>query len=142
MAAEAFARRAKDSSDDRSARKPVGGPAVAGGAADPLVLRRLPKYISTVPETAEELDGLLRAIANPHRRLILQECWLAEHTAGELAELLDLAPASTSEHLKVLRKHELVEQRVEGTFRIYRSRPQAVVRLRQLLEAAFPTEAP
>ena len=95
-----------------------------------------------MPETAEELDGLLRAIANPHRRLILQACWSVERTAGELAELLDLAPASASEHLKVLRKHELVEQRVEGTFRIYRTRPQAVMRLRQLLEATFPMEGP
>jgi len=65
-----------------------------------------------------------------------------DHTAGELADLLDLAPPSASEHLKVLRKHELVEQRVEGTFRIYRTRRRAVLRLRQLLEAAFPMEAP
>lgn len=95
-----------------------------------------------MPETAEELDGLLRAVANPHRRLILQACWSTDHTAGELADLLGLAPASASEHLKVLRKHELVEQRVEGTFRIYRSRQRAVLRLRRLLEAAFPMEAP
>jgi DNA-binding transcriptional ArsR family regulator len=81
-------------------------------------------------------------MANAHRRLILQECWSVDHTAGELADLLDLAPASASEHLKVLRKHEFVEQRVNGTFRIYRTRRQAVLRLRQLLDAAFPMEAP
>jgi DNA-binding transcriptional ArsR family regulator len=94
-------------------------------------------YASDVSETAE-LDGLLRALANPHRRQIVQACWGVEHTAGELAELLDLAPASASEHLKVLRKHRLVEMRVEGTFRIYRSRPEELARLAHLLTATFP----
>ena len=81
-------------------------------------------------------------MANSHRRQIVRACWSVDRTAGELADVLDLAPASASEHLKVLRKHELVEQRVEGTFRIYRSRRPAVLRLRRLLETAFPMEAP
>jgi len=62
------------------------------------------------------------------------------HTAGELAELFELAPASASEHLKVLRKHGLVDLTVNGTFRIYRTRRQAVVRLRRLLDDVFPME--
>jgi DNA-binding transcriptional ArsR family regulator len=98
-----------------------------------------------VPETAaerEELDHLLRALANPHRRQILQTCWGRERTAGELTGLLGIAPASTSEHLKVLRKHRLVDMRVDGTFRIYRSRPEALARLARLLATAFPQEAP
>jgi DNA-binding transcriptional ArsR family regulator len=99
-------------------------------------------YVSDVSETGAELDGLLRALANPHRRLIVQACWDDEHTAGDLAERLGLAPASTSEHLKVLRKHRLVDMRVEGTFRIYRSRPEALARLSHLLETTFPREAP
>jgi DNA-binding transcriptional ArsR family regulator len=87
-----------------------------------------------------ELDDLLRALANPHRRQIVEACWVTERTAGELAEMLGLAPASASEHLKVLRKHRLVEMRVEGTFRIYRSRPEAVARLAHLLATTFPME--
>jgi DNA-binding transcriptional ArsR family regulator len=93
-----------------------------------------------VSETGVELDDLLRALANPHRRQIVEACWGSERTAGELAELLGLAPASTSEHLKVLRMHAVVEVRVEGTFRIYRSRPEAIARLAHLLAATFPTE--
>jgi DNA-binding transcriptional ArsR family regulator len=100
-------------------------------------------YVSDVSETVAELDGLLRALANPHRRQIVQACWDAERTAGELAELLGLAPASASEHLKVLRKHRLVDVRTEGTFRIYRSRPEAPARLAHLLAVIFsmPEEA-
>jgi DNA-binding transcriptional ArsR family regulator len=67
---------------------------------------------------------------------------LDARTAGELAELLDLAPASASEHLKVLRKHGLVDLTVNGTFRIYRTRRQAVFDFRRLLEAVFPMEEP
>jgi DNA-binding transcriptional ArsR family regulator len=93
-----------------------------------------------VSEIRKELDGLLRATANSHRRLILEACWSSERTAGELTELLDLAPASTSEHLKVLRKHRLVDVDVMGTFRIYRSRQAGVARLLRLLETTFPME--
>ena len=105
------------------------------------------KYISDVSEgrekeVEEELDDLLRALANPHRRRIVQECWSAARTAGELAELLELAPASASEHLKVLRKHGLVDLAVNGTFRIYRTRRPAVLRVRRLLDAVFPMEEP
>jgi DNA-binding transcriptional ArsR family regulator len=93
-----------------------------------------------VSETEQEFDDLLRALANRHRRLIVQECWSAARSAGELAELLDLAPASASEHLKVLRKHGLVDLTINGTFRIYRTRRQAVLRLRRLFDAVFPME--
>ena len=63
-------------------------------------------------------------------------------TAGEIADLLDLAPASASEHLKVLRKHELVDLTINGTFRIYQTRRQAILRLRRLLDNVFPMEEP
>lgn len=91
-------------------------------------------------ETAQELDALLRAVANPHRRRILQGCWSRARTAGDLADLLDLAPASASEHLKVLRKHELVDLTINGTYRLYRTRRTTILRLRELLVAAFPME--
>jgi DNA-binding transcriptional ArsR family regulator len=107
-----------------------------------LAFRMETKYISHVSEAEQEFDGLLRALANPHRRLIVQECWSAARSAGEIADLLDLAPASASEHLKVLRKHGLVDLNINGTFRIYQTRRQAVLRLRGLFEAVFPMEEP
>ena len=107
-----------------------------------LVFRIEAKYISHVSEAEPELDGLLRALANPHRRLIVQACWSAARSAGEIADLLDLAPASASEHLKVLRKHGLVDLTIDGTFRIYQTRRQTVRRLSGLLAAVFPMEEP
>jgi DNA-binding transcriptional ArsR family regulator len=86
----------------------------------------------------EELDELLRAMAGPHRRRILQHVWDRELGAGELADRLGLAPASVSEHLKVLRKSGLVAMRVDGTYRLYRARPQRLGELVRLLARAYP----
>jgi DNA-binding transcriptional ArsR family regulator len=77
----------------------------------------------------DDLDELLRAVASRHRRRILVEARGRECGAGELAERLGLAPASVSEHLKVLRKTGLVTMRADGTYRLYRTCPD---RLREL----------
>lgn len=86
----------------------------------------------------EDLDELLRAMASGQRRSILQHVWVGELGAGELADRLGLAPASVSEHLKVLRKTGLVTMRVDGTYRLYRARPERLGELRRLLARAFP----
>jgi DNA-binding transcriptional ArsR family regulator len=86
----------------------------------------------------ETLDELLRAMASAQRRSILQHVWDCELGAGELADRLGLAPASVSEHLKVLRKTGLVTMRVDGTYRLYRARPERMGELQRLLAQAFP----
>jgi DNA-binding transcriptional ArsR family regulator len=68
-----------------------------------------------------EADELLRALAHPARREILRQCWDRPASAGSLSVALDLAPASTSEHLKVLRKSGLVVLTKDGTFRWYQA---------------------
>jgi DNA-binding transcriptional ArsR family regulator len=87
---------------------------------------------------AEDLDELLRAMASAHRRSILRHVWVCERGAGELADRLGLAPASVSEHLKVLRKIGLVAMRVDGTYRLYQARPKRMVELLRLLAQTFP----
>jgi DNA-binding transcriptional ArsR family regulator len=71
--------------------------------------------------TEGDADELLRALAHPARREILRRCWDGPASAGTLSAALDLAPASTSEHLKVLRKTGLVVLTREGTFRWYQA---------------------
>lgn len=88
----------------------------------------------------EGLDELLRAIASSHRRCILVETWDRERSAGVLAESLGLAPASVSEHLKVLRKTGLVTMRAEGTHRLYHADPEQLAHLIELLSQAFPVD--
>lgn len=88
----------------------------------------------------EGLDELLRAMASSHRRCILIETWDCERSAGELAQRLGLAPASVSEHLKVLRKTGLVTMRAEGTHRLYHAHPEQLTHLIDLLSQAFPVD--
>ena len=85
-----------------------------------------------------DLDELLRAMASAQRRSILQHVWAGERGAGELADRLRLAPASVSEHLKVLRKIGLVTMRVDGTYRLYQARPERLGELLRLLAETFP----
>jgi len=89
-------------------------------------------------EESEALDELLRALASRHRRQILLGIWETERGAGELAGLLGLAPATVSEHLKVLRKTGLATMRAEGTFRFYRTCPEQVRHGVVLMARAFP----
>ena len=69
----------------------------------------------------DEADELLRVLAHPARRQILRECWHRSVSAGALVDTLDLAAASVSEHLRVLRKSGLVVLTRSGTFRLYRT---------------------
>ena len=65
------------------------------------------------------LDERLRALAHPVRRQLVADCLGAPRTAGDLVARCGLAPASVSEHLKVLRKTGLVTMTVQGTWRLY-----------------------
>src|SRR5262245_61760970 len=64
----------------------------------------LSRNSGAVALSAEDADELLRALAHPARREILRQCWREPKSAGALTSTLGLAAASTSEHLKVLRK--------------------------------------
>ena len=79
------------------------------------------------------LDELLRALAHPARRQILAVAAAAPVSAGTLARTLGLANATTSEHLKVLRKTGLVTMTVQGTWRLYRTDHERVAQAGALL---------
>ncbi|MGE5155879.1 MAG: ArsR/SmtB family transcription factor [Betaproteobacteria bacterium] len=85
----------------------------------------------------DDADELLRALGHPARREILRRCWAGPVTAGELSSALDLAAASTSEHLRVLRKVGLVVLTKDGTYRRYHSDHRRLSAISQWL-AAFP----
>jgi DNA-binding transcriptional ArsR family regulator len=72
------------------------------------------------------LDERLRALSHPARRQIVAACAEAPQPAGALVELTGLAPASVSEHLKVLRKCGLLVLEVRGRSWIYSTDARAV----------------
>ncbi len=60
----------------------------------------------------------LAALADPHRRRIVEMLAVRERTAGEIAEKFDISAPAISQHLKKLREAGLITVRVDGQRRI------------------------
>ncbi|MCE3001122.1 MAG: metalloregulator ArsR/SmtB family transcription factor [Xanthomonadaceae bacterium] len=86
---------------------------------------------------AADAAQLLRALANPHRLMIL--CLLAEgeHHVGALNERVDLSQSALSQHLAVLRADELVETRREAQTIYYRLASGPARRLIETLHGIY-----
>ncbi len=74
------------------------------------------------------------ALADPHRRRILDILRGGERPAGDLVNHLDLSQPGVSKHLKVLREAGLVAARADGKRRLYSLRAQPLVEIDQWLE--------
>ena len=80
------------------------------------------------------MEAALRAIVEPHRRQILRLVRNDELSAGEIAAHFDVTRPAVSQHLTVLKEAGLVNERRNGTRRLYRARPQGLVELKEFLE--------
>jgi DNA-binding transcriptional ArsR family regulator len=76
----------------------------------------------------------LKALAEPRRRRILMLVRDGELSAGEIASHFEISRPAVSQHLTVLRKAGLVDERRNGTRRLYRVRPQGLAELVEFLE--------
>lgn len=63
---------------------------------------------------ASEASELLKALAHPHRLMIVCQLLERPRPVGELADLLHLRDSTVSQHLALLRKDGLVEPRRDG----------------------------
>jgi DNA-binding transcriptional ArsR family regulator len=80
------------------------------------------------------MEAALKAIAAPHRRQILSLVRDDELSAGEIATHFDVTRPAVSQHLTVLKEAGLVDERRNGTRRLYRARPEGLVPIREFLE--------
>jgi DNA-binding transcriptional ArsR family regulator len=88
---------------------------------------------------ASELDRTLAALADPHRRRVVDLLSQRPRAAGELARELDLSPPAMSRHLRTLRQSGLVEEshpEFDARVRIYALRREPMVHLLRWLEEA------
>ena len=76
----------------------------------------------------------MKAIAEPRRRRILTLVRDGELTAGEIASQFEVSRPAISQHLNVLKEAGLVNERRNGTRRLYRARPEGLAELKQFLE--------
>ena len=74
------------------------------------------------------------ALAEPHRRQILDLLRDGERPAGDLVERLDLSQPGVSKHLRVLLDAGLVQVRADGRRRLYALRAEPLADVAQWLE--------
>ncbi|MDP9695683.1 UNVERIFIED_ORG: DNA-binding transcriptional ArsR family regulator [Arthrobacter globiformis] len=65
------------------------------------------------------LPDIFGALANPARRIILDELRNGPRTAGDLTGLLEQSRSTASEHIAVLREAGLVREERQGRHRLY-----------------------
>jgi DNA-binding transcriptional ArsR family regulator len=85
------------------------------------------------------LDRTLAALADPHRRRVVDLLARGPRAAGELARELDLSPPAMSRHLRTLRQSGLVEEshpEFDARVRIYALRPEPMADLLRWLAEA------
>jgi DNA-binding transcriptional ArsR family regulator len=87
--------------------------------------------------TAEVLDRTLAAVAEPHRRQVVEMLRERPRRAGELAAAVGLSAPAMSRHLRILRDSGLVEETHQGLdarVRVYALRPAPMAELKAWLE--------
>ena len=80
------------------------------------------------------MEAALKAIAAPRRRQILRLVRDGELSAGEIASHFDVTRPAVSQHLNVLKEAGLVNERRNGTRRLYRVRPEGLAELKDFLQ--------
>jgi DNA-binding transcriptional ArsR family regulator len=91
------------------------------------------------PRGGTTTDEVLRAIAEPKRRAILQLVAKDELAAGDIAAHFAVTRPAISQHLTILKDAGLLSERREGARRLYRARPEELAELRAFLETMWPT---
>ncbi|HEY2708389.1 MAG TPA: metalloregulator ArsR/SmtB family transcription factor [Caulobacteraceae bacterium] len=88
-------------------------------------------------ERGEGLDRILAALADPHRRKVVEVLRAGPRPAGEIARAVGLAPPAMSRHLRTLRRSGVVEESspdFDARVRVYALRTEAMADLRAWLE--------
>jgi DNA-binding transcriptional ArsR family regulator len=86
---------------------------------------------------ADPTDVVLKALAEPRRRAILELVSSEELAAGEIAAAFEVTRPAVSQHLQVLREAGLVTERRDGTRRLYRVESSGIALLRSYLEGLW-----
>ncbi len=107
------------------------------GPQNPLAQQCAPLDLrgAEITQLDEELAALAKAIAHPARLQIIR--LLSKRTTcvcGEIVDELPLAQSTVSEHLRILKDAGLVQGAVDGPRVCYCLNPQALTRLKALLD--------
>ena len=70
--------------------------------------------VETMQNAAGEASALLKALANPHRLMIVCQLIDGPRSVGQLAELVGLRDSTVSQHLALLRRDGLLTATRDG----------------------------
>jgi DNA-binding transcriptional ArsR family regulator len=76
-----------------------------------------------MPKRSERVDEVLKALADPTRRQVIERLVSGSATTSELAEPFSMALPSFLQHLSVLERAGLVTSTKQGRVRTYRLSP-------------------
>jgi DNA-binding transcriptional ArsR family regulator len=94
--------------------------------------------VGLIERPAATTDDVLRAIAEPNRRAILQLVANQEMAVGDIAAHFPVTRPAISQHLAVLLAAGLVSERRVGTKRLFQARPEGLDDLRAFLAEMWP----
>ena len=86
-----------------------------------------------MPKHGERLDEVLKAIADPTRRQVVERLVSGPASTSTLAEPFDMALPSFTQHLSVLERAGVVTSTKQGRTRTFRLAPEALDRLESWL---------
>ena len=75
------------------------------------------------------MEAPFAIIAEPSRRAILSLLASSERSVGDIEEQLNLSQPSVSKHLRVLREAGFVVSRVDAQRRLYRIKPEPLMKI-------------
>jgi DNA-binding transcriptional ArsR family regulator len=87
--------------------------------------------------SADRACGLLKALANPDRLLLLCQLSQGEHCVSELEEHLGIQQPTLSQQLTVLRQEQLVSTRRDGKQIFYSIASKEAMAVMQVLYEQF-----
>jgi DNA-binding transcriptional ArsR family regulator len=73
--------------------------------------------------------NVYEALAEPHRRHIIELVGRGERTAGDIVDALAISQPGVSKHLRILREAGLVSVRKDAQRRLYRLEPEKLAEI-------------
>lgn len=96
-----------------------------------------PNQIVSMQESAQEAAGLLRALSNEARLLVMCQLGQGELSVGDINDAVGLSQSALSQHLAKLREEGFVTTRRDGQTIYYRISDPRVIRLISALHDIF-----
>ncbi|HAH09288.1 MAG TPA: ArsR family transcriptional regulator [Alphaproteobacteria bacterium] len=101
-----------------------------------LTKRNLAKFEASAAEAA----GMLKALSNERRLMVLCQLGAGELSVGALQDRLDLSQSALSQHLAVLREEGIVTTRRDGQTIFYRIADPNAVKIIETLASIYCPE--